>query len=157
LSQLVETQLKEKDYSVAAGAMIIVSACLLIVLNFIWIFQYSSYISMNSIFARDFFWISLPSLAVSVTLGIIALLGGVQALAKRRLVFVVFGTSVLITFSLTSTTSIFASLARALALTGAENLTGSGYEVFAITIPSAMLVLSVLSLIFLAKSRHEFS
>jgi ethanolamine transporter EutH len=157
LSQPVETQLKRKDHSAVAGVMIIVSACLLIVFNLAWVFQYSSYVSINSSFARDVFWISLPNLAVSVTLDILALLGGVQALARRRLMFAVFGTSVLITISLTGTTSIFASLARALTLTGLENFAVSDYEVFAIAVSPVILVLSVLSLIFLARSRHEFS
>jgi len=133
--------------------MIIVSACLLIVFNSILIFQYSSYVFMNSSILREFFWTELPSLAVSMMLDILALLGGVQALARRSIVFAVFGSSVLITISLSSTTSFFALLARALTV----GATISSYEVLFITIPVVVLVLSVASLIFLARSRREFS
>jgi len=155
LSQPVETQSKRTGYSAAAGVMIIVSACLLIVFNLVVILQYSSFILMNSSFLIDVLWSALPSLAVSMMLDILALLGGVQALAKRRLMFAVFGTSVLFTISLPSTTSLFALLARV--LTRVENPTSSAYEVFLITIYPVVLVLSVLSLIFLARSRREFS
>jgi hypothetical protein len=154
LSQSVETQLKRAGYPAAAGAMIIVSACLLTVFNLVFIFQYTSYFSMNSIFASDILWFELPSSAVSIMFDILVLLGGVQALAKRRLVFAVFGASVLIASSLSGTTSLFALLARA--LTGGS-LTLSVYEVFFITVYPVVFVLSVLSLIFLAKSKDEFS
>ncbi len=69
--------------------------------------------------------------------------------------FAVFGTSVLIPPSLSNTTFTLESLARALA--GAEDLTISFYAVLFIAISPVVLVLSVLSLIFLARSRHEFS
>lgn len=135
--------------------MIIVSACVLIAFNIVLVFQLSSYVFMNSIFSSDVFWGALPSLAVSIMLAILALLGGVQALAKRRLMFAVLGTSVLFIISVGGTTSLFALLARA--LTRGANLTVSVYEVFFIIIYPVVLVLSVLSLNFLAKSRHEFS
>jgi hypothetical protein len=155
LSQPLETQPKRTGYPAVAGVMIIVSACLLIVFNLVVIFQYSSFIFMNSSSLIDVFWGALPSLAVSIMLDILALLGGVQALAKRRLMFAVFGTSVLFTISLPGATSLFALLARA--LTGVGSPTISVYEVFLITIYPVVLVLSVLSLIFLARSRHDFS
>jgi hypothetical protein len=144
LSQAVETQPKRTGYPAAAGAMTIVSACLLIVYNSA-VFIYSSYV----------FWTELSSLAVSIMLNILSLLGGVQALARTRLLFAVFGASILIPPSLSTVTFTLASLS--LALTRAENLTISIYAVLFIVIYPVVLVLSVLSLIFLARSRREFN
>lgn len=127
--------------------MTIVSACLLIVLNSVLIFTYRN--------ASSFiFWIQLPTLAVSITLNILSLLGGVLALVRTGFVFAVFGTSVLIPPSLSELTYLLALLARV--LTDAESPTISFYEMFFIAISPVVLVLSVLSLIFLARSRREF-
>jgi hypothetical protein len=128
--------------------MTIVSACLLIVLNLVLIFAYRSASSL-------IFWIRLPTLAVSIVLNILSLLGGVQALVRTRFVFAIFGTSILIPPSLSELTYLLALLARV--VTGAESPTISFYDVFFIAISPVVLVLSVLSLIFLARSRHEFS
>jgi hypothetical protein len=145
LSQPAETQPKRTGYPAAAGTMIIVSACLLAVSNVI----------LTSSYPSDAFWIELPSLAVYIMLNILALLGGVQALVKKRLLFAVFGASILIPPSLSNTTFTLASLARTLIF--AEDFTISIAAVLFIASSSVVLVLSVLSLIFLARSRREFS
>jgi hypothetical protein len=156
LSEPVEAQLKRTGNPVAAGKMIIVSACLLIVFNLVAIFQYSSFMFTYSSYFGSVAWIQLSSFAVSILLDVLALLGGVQALVKRHLVFAVFGTSILFTISLSSTISILASLARALTQNLTVPATVSVYEVFPLTLFPLVLVLSILSLIYLAKSKPEF-
>jgi hypothetical protein len=125
--------------------MIILSACLLTVSNLVLSLSYPG----------DVFLIEWPNLAVSIMLGILAILGGVQALAKKRLLFAVFGTSILIPPSLSNITFALASLARVLIF--AEDVTISVIAVLFSVISPVVLVLSVLSLILLARSRHEFS
>jgi hypothetical protein len=145
LSQPFETQPIRTGYPIAAGVMIIVSACLLAVSNFLLYLSYPSNIILSE-------W---PNLAVSIILDVLAILGGVLALAKTRFVFAVFGTSILIPSSLSSVTFILSALARS--LTGTENLTISLFAVLFIAISPIVLVLSVLSLVFLAMSRNEFN
>jgi hypothetical protein len=148
LSQPIETQPKRTGYPLAAGCMIIASACQLIILNLVLIFTYSN-------IPVYVFWIELPRIGISIMLNILALLGGILALARTRFMFAVFGTSVLITQSLLNTASVSSLLAQA--MTGAENLIVSVFEVPFIVFSSVVLVLSVFSLIFLARSRQEFS
>jgi hypothetical protein len=155
LSRPVETQPKRTGYPAAAGAMTIVSACLLIVSNLVLIIYSAALIVSSPLLSSSVSWTWWSSVAVSTMLNILSLLAGVLALARTRLLFVVFGTSVLIPPSLSNTAFALVSLARA--LIGAENLTMSFYAALFIAISPIVLVLSVLSLIFLAKSRQEFS
>ena len=130
------------------------SSCLLIVSNSV-LFAFSAVLIFNyPIVFSGVFWSEVSSFAVSIMFNILSLLGGVQALARTRLVFAVFGTSILIPSSLSAVTFTLTSLARS--LTDAENLTLSVYTVLFLAIYPVVLVLSVLSLIFLARSRHEF-
>ncbi len=146
MSQPFETQPKRSAYPTAAGAMIIVSACQLAVVSLVVSFSYPSRV----------FLIEWPNLAVSVMLSILAILGGVQALARKRLLFAVFGASILIPQSLSNIAFALNWLVMPV-LMFAEDVTMSVSSVLSIAISPVVLVLSVLSLIFLAKSKHEFS
>jgi hypothetical protein len=148
VSQSVEALTLRTGYPTAAGVLTIVSACLyigtyLLELTFTFSYQFSSIL-----------WSELPSLAVGIMLGVLAVLGGASALVRKRLVFAVFGAAVILPESLSFTTFVVVSLARALM-----------YGDFTISVPAFLyialspvaLVLSALSLVFLAKSRSEFS
>lgn len=146
MSQLVEKEPGRVDYSVAAGAMIIVSACLLIVAISVSRSEYY--------FSYYLFLSSLPNLGASITLSVVSLFGGVQALIKKRFLFAIFGTSFLIIQSLLNTTNVLDWLVSKLF---PEEILMSGYPALFIIISPVVLILSVLSLIFLTRSKHEFS
>jgi hypothetical protein len=146
LSQLVEREPRRTGYPVAAGAMIIASACLLIVAI--------SVLRSEYYFRYYLFLSSLPNFGASIALSVVSLFGGVQALIRKRFLFVIFGTSFLIVQSLLNVTNVFDWLVSKLF---PEEILMSGYPAVFIVISPVVLILSVLSLIFLTRSKHEFS
>lgn len=140
VSQPVEAQSGRTAYPVAAGAMIIVSACLLIIVNVLNIITFPSIV----------LWRELPILLGYLALDSLAVVGGILALTRTRLLFAVFGASLLIPSSVSFTTFIAESL-----LLG-ENITMDAVSLIYVTFAPAALVLSALSLIFLTQSKPEF-
>jgi hypothetical protein len=140
VSQPVEAQPERTDYPVAAGVMIIVSACLLIVVNLLNITTYPSIV----------LWRELPIWLGYITLDSLAVVGGLLALTRTRLLFTVFGASLLIPNSLSYTTFAVEAL-----LLG-ENITLAIIPLIYLIFAPVALVLSILSLIFLAQSKSEF-
>jgi hypothetical protein len=140
VSQPVEAQPKRTGYPVAAGVMIIVSACLLIVVNLLNIISYPSIV----------LWRELPIWLGYITLDSLAVVGGLLALTRTRLLFTVFGASLLIPNSLSYTTFAVEAL-----LLG-ENITLAIIPLIYLIFAPVALVLSILSLIFLAQSKSEF-
>jgi hypothetical protein len=147
VSQPVEAQSKGTGYPIAAGIMIVVSACLLIVVDLLNIVTYSS---NSSMVLRIVLWRELPIWLGDITLDSLAVVGGVLALARTRLLFAVLTASLLIPYSLSYTTFGVESL-----LLG-ENITLTNTSQIYVTFAPAALVLSTMSLIFLAQSKSEF-
>jgi hypothetical protein len=140
VSQPVEAQSKRTGYPVAAGVMMIVSACLLIVVNLLNIITYPSMV----------LWRELPIWLGYITFDSLAVVGGTLALIRTRLLFAVFGASLLIPSSLSYTAFAVESL-----LLG-ENITLAIIPLIYVIFTPVTLVLSTLSLIFLAQSKSEF-
>ena len=140
VSQHVEAHSGRTGYPVAAGVMMIVSACLLIVVNLLNIITYPSML----------LWRELPMWLGYLTFDSLAVVGGILALTRTRLLFVVFGASLLIPLSLSYT--IFGAEALLLG----ENITLAAVPLIYIVFAPVALVDSALSLIFLAQSKPEF-
>lgn len=143
MSQLVEKQTKSTGYPLAAGLMTITAGCLLIIFR----------LMVTTSYPSDYFLrLQLPELAVSLALDVLAVLGGALALTRTRLLFAVFGASVLIVPSLSTTAFMIG-----LQLMAEGKPTTSISEIFYLIIYPNALVLSTLSLVFLAKSKQEFT
>jgi hypothetical protein len=140
VSQPVEAQSERTGYPVAAGVMMILSACLLIVVNLLNITTYPSMIV----------WRELPIWLGYIMFDLLALAGGVLALTRTRLLFAVLGASLLIPPSFSAT----AFLAESLML--GENITWSISALIVVIFTPVALALTTLSLIFLAISKSEF-
>jgi hypothetical protein len=140
MSQVAGTQARNTGYLAAAGVMTIVSACLLITLNFLLLINRPAQV----------FWVELPGWLGVLTVYILAVVGGALALTRPSLLVAVFSASVLIPTSLSLTASFLSFLWNG-------NLTLSLVSVLWITFPPVALVLSVSSLILAAKSKPEFS
>jgi|GEM_PF-5211286 len=145
LSKPVEPQMKRTIYPAVAGALIIVSACLLIVSHII--------LHLDTSLSYYDFLSLLPNLVAIIILSVIALIGGVQALNKKRFLFAFFGSSFLITQSLLNITYVLNWLVSKLF---PEEIMMSGFPALFIAISPIALALSILSLILLARSRNEF-
>jgi hypothetical protein len=95
--------------------------------------------------------VQLPSLAITFALDVLALMGGALALGRKQIVFAVFGASVLIAASATSTSVMIEWLIERV------NFSMSVLGILYAFINAAALILSILSLVFLARSKPEFT
>jgi hypothetical protein len=143
VSQPVEPQPARTGHPVAAGVMMIVSACLLIVVNLLNIVTMYGYPYL-------ILWRELPIWLGYITFDLLAVAGGVLALTRTGLLFAVFSASLLIPTSFIFVASYVESL-----VLGENIILAISPLIVAIFTPVA-LVLSILSVIFLAQSKSEF-
>jgi hypothetical protein len=140
MSQIGEAQTKRTGCLAPAGVMTIVSACLLIIVDFLELIRRPALV----------FWIDLPGWLSILALYVLAVVGGALVLTRPSLLVAVFSASVLIPASLSLTATFGSLLWNGI-------LTLSLFSVLWVTLPPVALVLSVSSVIFAAVSRPEFS
>jgi len=140
VSQQVEAQSAETGYRVAGGIMMIVSACLLIVVDLINMLTFPSFL----------FWREFPNWLIWIVFASLALVGGAFMFTRTHLLFSVFGGSLLIPSTASYALGVFETV-----LLG-EYPAFSGIFVTYLILGPVAFVLSILSLVFLAKSKSEF-
>src|SRR5512136_1705740 len=96
MSQPVKAESIRTVNPVAAGVMMIVAACLLIVVILVGIISYP----------RDILWRLLPVWLSYLTFDALAVVGGILAMTGSFLLFAVFGSSFLIPSSFSYTISV---------------------------------------------------